>query len=213
MNTSRAAWTGIASVGLLALGIVLCSLAGVDAPGTSDADILERLGDGGKQAAAGIGLPLIGIGVAMLVWFATALRHVLVRLSGNDPLAAAIVPAAALLGGLMIVGVSLDVSSAITGFASDDFTATPDTARVLGTAGLLVALTGLTGGGVLVAATTRIAQRAKVLRPWVVWVSYIVAALCLTSFWNGGIASVAFGLWVVGAVLGVRKEERRRAEE
>ena len=63
------------------------------------------------------------------------LRRVLDRLSGGDPLAHAIVPAAALLGGLMITGVSLDVSSAITALATDEFTPDPDISRVLGTAG------------------------------------------------------------------------------
>ena len=69
------------------------------------------------------------------------------RISGGDPLTQAVVPAAALLGGLTITGVSLDVSSAITRLAADAFTPDPDTVRVLGTAGLVIGLTGLTGRG------------------------------------------------------------------
>jgi hypothetical protein len=205
----RAGWAGAASVVLLVAGVALCSLAGVDAPAASDAAILERLDDGAKQTAAGIGLPVLGLGVALLLWFATGLRRVLDRLSGGDPLAHAIVPAAALLGGLMITGVSIDVSSAITAFATDEFTPDPDTARVLGTAGLVVALTGLTGGAALVAVTTRIARRARALPTWAAWASYVVAVLCLSSFWSGGMASVAFALWLVGAVIGVLRSTRR----
>ena len=204
----RAGWAGAASVVLLVVGVALCALAGVDDPGVSDAAILERLDDGAKQTAAGIGLPVLGAGIALLLWFAVGLRRVLDRLSGGDPLAHATVPAAALLGGLMITGVSLDVSSAITAL-SDEFTPDPDTARVLGTAGAVVALTGLTGGAALVAVTTRIAQQARALPTWAVWVSYAVAVLCLSGFWSGGMASVAFALWLIGAVIGVLRAARR----
>jgi hypothetical protein len=197
----QAGWAGAASIALLALGVTLCSFAGVDAPGTSDATINERLDDGGKQAAAGIGLPLLSLGAALLLWFATGLRRLLDRLSGGDPLAHAVVPAAALVGGLVITGTSLDVSSAVTALGSDEFTPDPDLARLLGTAGLLVALTGLTGGAVLVAATTRIAQQARAMPSWAVWVSYAVAVLCLTGFWSGGTASVVLGMWLIGAVI------------
>jgi hypothetical protein len=179
----RAAWAGAASVVLLVVGLTLCALVGVDEPGVSDAAILERLDDGARQAAAGIGLPVLGVGVALLLWFAVGLRRVLDRLSGGDPLAHATVPAAALLGGLMITGVSLDVSSAITAL-SDAFTPDPDIARVLGTAGGLVGFTGLIGGAVLVAVTTRIAQQARALPTWAVWASYAVAVLCLSGFWS-----------------------------
>jgi hypothetical protein len=201
----RAALAGAASVVLLAVGVGLCSSAGVDAPGTSDAVIRDRLGDVANQVAAGIGLPTLGLGVALLLWFATGLRRALDRISGGDPLRHSVVPAAALLGGLTITGVSLDVSSAITKLAADAVTPDPDTVRVLGTAGLLVGLTGLTGGAVMVAVTTRIAHRAHTLPHWAVWASYLVALLCLTSFWNGGVASVAFAVWVIGAVVAMGK--------
>ena len=204
----RAGWAGAASVVLLAVGVALCAPVGVDDPGMSDAAILERLNDDARQAAAGIGLPVLGAGIALLLWFAVGLRRVLDRLSGGDPLAHAIVPAAALLGGLMITGVSLDVSSAVRGMVGRVHPR-PDTARVLGTAGLIVALTGLTGGGVLVAVTTRTAQQARALPTWAVWASYAVAVLCLTGFWSGGMASVAFALWLIGAVIGVLRAARR----
>jgi hypothetical protein len=40
-------------------------------------------------------------------------------------------------------------------------------------------------------------------------VSYAVAVLCLSSFWSGGMASVAFALWLIGAVIGVLRAARR----
>jgi len=183
-------------------------LVGVDDPSNSDATILERLNDGARQTAAGIGLPMLGVGVALLLWFATGLRRVLDRLSGGDPLAHATVPAAALLSGLMITGVSLDVSSAITAL-SDQFTPDADIARVLGTAGGLIGFTGLVGGAVLVAVTTRIAQQARALPTWAVWVSYAVAVLCLSGFWSADVAAVPFWLWLIGAVIGVLRVAQR----
>jgi hypothetical protein len=204
----RAGWAGAASVVLLVVGLTLCALVGVDEPGVSDAAILDRLDDGARQAAAGIGLPVLGVGVALLLWFAVGLRRVLDRLSGGDPLAHATVPAAALLGGLMITGVSLDVSSGVTAL-SDEFTPDADIARVLGTAGGLVGFTGLIGGAVLVAVTTRIAQQARALPTWAVWVSYAVAVLCLSGFWGADMASVPFWLWLIGAVIGVLRAARR----
>jgi hypothetical protein len=195
----RAGWAGAASVALLVVGVALCSLAGVDAPSASDEAILERLDDGAKQTAAGIGLPVLGLGVALLLWFPTGLRRVLDRMSGGDPLAYAIVPAAALLGGLMTTGVALDDSSAITA-ATDGFTAEADTARALGTAALVVSLSG---GAVLVAVTTRIAQQARVVPSWAVWASYVVPVLCLSGFWSAGMASVVFALWLICAVIGL----------
>ncbi len=113
----------------------------------------------------------------------------------------------------MITGVSIDVSSAITAWGTEEFTPDPDTARVLGTAGLLVALTGLTGGAVLVAVTTRVAQQARALPTWAVWVSYAVAVLCMSGFWSGGMGSVAFALWLIGAVIGVLRAARRTPPE
>jgi hypothetical protein len=141
----RAGWAGAASVALIAVGLTLTYLVGVDAASRSDADILQRLDDGGRQAAAGIGVPILALGVALLLWFATGLRQLLDRLSGGDPLAHATVPAAALLGGLLITAVSLDVASAFAAL-SDEFTPDPDTARALGIAGAVIGLTGLVGG-------------------------------------------------------------------
>jgi hypothetical protein len=204
----RAGWAGAASVVLLVVALSLTALVGVDDPSNSDATILERLNDGARQTAAGIGLPMLGVGVALLLWFATGLRRVLDRLSGGDPLAHATVPAAALLSGLMITGVSLDVSSAITAL-SDQVTPDADIARVLGTAGGLIGFTGLIGGAALVAVTTRIAQQARALPTWAVWVSYAVAVLCLSGFWSADVAAVPFWLWLIGAVIGVLRVARR----
>ena len=183
-------------------------LVGVDDPSMSDSAILDRLNDDVRQVAAGVGMPVLAAGIALLLWFATGLRRVLDRLSGGDPLAHAIVPAAALLGGLMITGVSLDVASAYAAL-SNEFTPDPDTVRALGMAGSVLALTGLIGGGVLVAVTTRIVQHARVLPAWAVWASYAVAGLSLTGFWSGGMASVAFALWLLGAVVGMLRASRQ----
>ena len=204
----RAGWAGAAALALCVIGLTLNYQVVVDAARMSDASILERLNDGGRQVAAGIGVPVLAAGVGLLLWFATGLRQVLDQLSGGDPLAHATVPAAALLGGLMITGVSLDVSSAVAAL-SDEFTPNPDTARALGIAGAIAGLTGLTGGAALVAVTTRIAQQARALPTWAVWVSYAVAVLCLSGFWSGGMASVAFALWLIGAVIGVLRAARR----
>ncbi|TCC05765.1 hypothetical protein [Kribbella soli] len=57
--------------------------------------------------------------------------------------------------------------------------------------------------------TTRIAQQAGALPTWATWVSYAVAVLCLAGFWSGGMASVAFALWLIGAVIGVLHTARR----
>jgi hypothetical protein len=70
-------------------------------------------------------------------------------------------------------------------------------------------LTGLTGGAALVAVTTRIAQQARALPTWAVWVSYAVAVLCLSGFWGADMAAVPFWLWVIGAVVGVLRAARR----
>jgi len=158
----QAGWAGAASVALVAAGVALTYLVGVDQASRSSASIIERLNDGGRQVAAGIGVPVLAAGVALLLWFATGLRHVLDRLSGGDPLAHAIVPAAALLGGLMITAVSLDVASAFAAM-SDEFTPDPDTSRALGMAAAVLGLTGLIGGAVMVAVTTRIARQAHAL--------------------------------------------------
>ena len=58
----RAGWAGAASVVLLAVGLALTYLVGVDEASMSDAAILERLDDGGRQAAAGIGVPVLARG-------------------------------------------------------------------------------------------------------------------------------------------------------
>ena len=204
----HAAWAGAASVVLLAGGIGLGYLVGVDDPTMKDADILRRLNDDGRQAAAGIGVPVLAGGVALLLWFASGLRSVLDRISGEDPLAHAIVPAAALFGGLAITGVSLDVGSAFAAW-SDEFTADPDTVRALGMAGQVLGLTGLVGAAVVVAVTTRVLRKAEALPTWATWASYLVVFLCLAGFWSGGMGSVAFALWVFAAVVGMLRAAGR----
>ena len=72
----RAGWAGAASVVLLAAGVGLTTPVSVDAPSASDAVILSSINDGAKQAAAGIGVPLLGLGVALMLWFAVGLRRV-----------------------------------------------------------------------------------------------------------------------------------------
>lgn len=211
MDESRAlrhaGWAGAAAVVLLGAAVALGYQVGVDDPRMSDSDILARLDDDTRQAAAGLALPVLAAGVALLLWFATGLRRVLDRLSGDDPLAHAVVPAAALFGGLMTTGVCLDVASGYAAW-SPEFTADPDTVRALGMAGQLVALTGIIGCGVLVAVTARLARRAGVLPTWATWASYAVVVLCLAGFWSGGTASVAVALWLVGAVVGVLRTAR-----
>jgi hypothetical protein len=204
----RAAWAGIGAVLMIGLGIALSALVGVDQPNVPDAEILARVNDGARQIAAGIAMPVLGIGAALLIWFATGLRQVLDEISGGDPLTHAIVPAAALLGALAIAGVGLDVSTAITAM-SDAFTPTADIARVLGTAALATGLTALAGAAVIIAVTTHLAHRANALPTWTVWTSYALATLCLTSFWTAGTASVAFALWTIGAVVGLLRVARR----
>jgi hypothetical protein len=204
----RAAWAGAASVVLLVVAVALDYLVGVDNPSISDAAILERLNNNARQAAAGVGVPLLAAGVALLLWFATGLRRVLDRLSGGDPLAHAIVPAAAMFGGLTITGVSLDLASAFAAW-SDEFTPDPNTVRALGMAGQILALTELIGCGVIAAVTARIGQQTRALPTWAVWVSYAVAVLWLSGFWSGGIASVAVALWLMGAVIGMLRVARR----
>lgn len=76
-------------------------------------------------------------------------------------------------------------------------------------AGQVLGLTGLIGGAVLVAVTTRIAQQASALPTWAIWVSYAVAVLCLSGFWSGGVGSVALALWLIGVVIGVLRVARR----
>lgn len=206
MNESRAlqhaAWAGAASVVLLVAAVALGYQVGVDDASMSDADILRRLNDDGRQAAAGIAMPVLAAGVALLLWFASGLRWLLDRISGGDPLAHTIVPAAALFGGLMITGVSLDIGAAVAAW-SDEFTADPNTARAVGMGGQALALTGLIGAGVLVAVATRILRKAEALPTWATWASYAVVFLCLAGFWSGGMGSVAFALWILGAVVGM----------
>ncbi len=203
----RAGWAGAASVALLVLGVALGYLVGVDDFTMSDSAILERLNNDARQVAAGFAMPVIAAGIALLLWFATGLRHILDRLSGGDPLAHAIVPAVAMFGGLMITGISLDVASAYAALFKE-FTPDPNTVRALGMAGGVLAFTGMIGGGVMVAVTTRIAQQARALPAWAVWASYAVAGLTLTGFWSGGMANVAFALWLIGAVIGVLRTAR-----
>ena len=63
----RAGWAGAASIVFLAAGLTLTYFVGVDQATRSDASILERLNDDGRQVAAGIGIPVTAVGVALLL--------------------------------------------------------------------------------------------------------------------------------------------------
>jgi hypothetical protein len=92
---------------------------------------------------------------------------------------------------------------------SDEFTPDPDTARALGMAGSVLALSGLIGGGVLVAATARIAQQARALPAWAVGGVLRHRRAVPDRLWSGGMASVAFAVWLIGAVIAVLHAARR----
>ncbi|MBU2662784.1 hypothetical protein KOI35_04615 [Actinoplanes bogorensis] len=205
----HAGWAGAVAVVLLIAGLSISATASIEEPGLSDAAVAGRLDDGARQAAAGVGLPLLCLGLALMLWFASGLRRLLDRQSGGDPLTHTIVPAVALLGGLMITSISLGVASAV-GASRGEFTPDPATARVLSTAGGLIGFSGLVGGAVLIAVTTRIAHRARALPTWVAWLSYAVAVLCLSGFWGADAAAAPFWLGVIGAVVGLLRAARAR---
>jgi hypothetical protein len=73
----RAGWAGAASIVLLVVAVPLCASVGEDDPSVSDAAIIEGLHDSARQAAAGAGLPVLGAGIALLLWFTVGLRQVL----------------------------------------------------------------------------------------------------------------------------------------
>ena len=70
----RAGWAGAASGALPAVGVALGYLVGGDDPSMSDAAIPERLTDDARQVAAGVGMPVLAAGIALLLWSATGLR-------------------------------------------------------------------------------------------------------------------------------------------
>jgi hypothetical protein len=163
---------------VLVVGVALCSLAGVDAPGVSVAAILKRLDDGAKHTVVGIGLPLVAAGRGLLLWFAVWLRRVLDRLSGGEPLAHSIVPAAGLLSGLLI-------SWGVARRVERNHGHRDDADRAAG------------------------ARSADVGRPGVLRHRRAVSVRLLER----GMASVAFVLWLIGAVIGRLRAARRPAPE
>lgn len=211
MRTIRhAAWGGLAGLILAVTSIVFFAIVAAD-PTDTDASILDNIAGDTEQALAPTALILLGPAVALLLWFAAGLARYLAARDPAEGLTAAVIPGMALFAGLLFAGLTLDLSSILAASWTDRFTADADTARLLGVAGAFLWLGSLVGGAVVVAATSRVGQRTGLLPAWAVWLGYAVALVCLFGVATYGLAMPVFGLWLLGAEIGLLRATRPTA--
>lgn len=206
MNESQqirlAGWAGIVGVVLLLVGGFFWGLSTFQ-PNWTDAALLQQATGSNEQYYAYLAYTLFAPALALLLWFATGLRRVLVVRAGSDRLAAVVVPGMAMFAGLMIAAVFIDLSSTFAAAWTEQFTPSADTIRALDLGAFGMSVGGLIGVGALVAATSRVLQTTRSASPWVVWIGYAVAFVCVFGLWTWGFAVIPAMAWLLGGSIGL----------
>jgi hypothetical protein len=201
----HAALSGTAVAVLFGLGSTIWAL---DMPedGTPTAEIVDFYRDTADRIVVGASLSLLGI--AAFVWFAAALRRVLIDAGGDDVLATTAF-GGALLGMAAGLGAeTVNMSAALRahdGELSDPLAQTLfETSQILGSAATGVGL------GVFAVATAAVALRTRLVLPRSLAIATLLVGLVLLSplshvNWVAGAALVLIASAVAGSIALGRK--------
>lgn len=150
--------------------------------GDTDEEILAYYADSGNRAREIAAFFLIAVAALFLLWFVSTLRN---RLRSVEPepksLSALAFGAGVASAALLVAALSLFVSVSLTIEDSDQFAVDPNLARVLENAGFLLFTGSTMVASVLVAATSVLALRTRVLPRWLGWVGLPVALVLLVA--------------------------------
>ncbi|MGH8868555.1 MAG: hypothetical protein ACRDYU_11225 [Actinomycetes bacterium] len=204
----RSAVAGLFGVAFVTLGIGL--VAGSPPPDASTEVIVNHLADDEDHVRSLLCSLFLVPGFALLLWFAAALRSVLAQMSSTDRLPSIVLPGMAVFATAGLGGQALTAAPAVAAAVTRPEVVDPAAYRLFTVAGLFLALGGLAGAAVLVAATSRVAGEAGSL-PLVAEVGgYLVAVTCALGYFGYGVAVPLLLLWLTGACIAVWRFASRR---
>ncbi len=177
-----ARWAPLSGVVFVALWVVALFLT-FGNPGDSDREILSWYADSGNRDKQMAGLFVIFAASLVFVWFLSVLRGRLANAEGR----AGTLTAMAFGGGLVAAALWMVSNVFFSAFSiavgdSDKFVVDPNTYRVVSDIGWVIFVSGTMTALLVVLSTALLSLKGQIVPRWIAWISIVVAALMVVSF-------------------------------
>ena len=183
MPSSRwARWSPVGGVIFVALYLVGLALTSSPDSGKPDEKIVAHYAKAGTRHQDIASFFLILAAGLAFVWFLAMLRNRLTRSEGPGPWTAAAFGAGFVSIALWIAGFGLFTAPSFARTDTHRFVLDANTFRILNDLGYALWFSGTTIAAVTVVATAILSLRTGLLPRWLAWVSFVVAATMLVSF-------------------------------
>jgi hypothetical protein len=184
MASSRwARWSPLS--GVLFVALYMVGFALMSSPDTKDSDmkILAHYAKSGNRRDDVMAFLFVLAAALVFIWFLSLLRIRLARAEGGSgPWTTAAFGSGFASIALWLVGVGLFVAPSAARADTHAFVLDPNTYRILNDLGYGMWFSGTTIAGVIVLSTALLSLNAGVLPKWLTWLSFVVAATMLVSF-------------------------------
>ena len=210
-----ARWWPLTGIAFVALWIIGFAILGddVDSQSSNEKILAYYAKSGNRDKHVALFFMVLAAGL-FFVWFITRLRGRLARAEGTaGNLTAVVVGAGMTANALWLVSSALFVAPAFSIEDTKKFTLDPDTYRISQDIGYAIWFSGTTIAAILVAATTVLALRHGLLPKVICWLSFVVAATMLVSFFFIPFIIMCGWILVVCATLILRPEPQAPAPQ
>jgi len=179
-----ARWSPLSGVVFVATWIIAIAItSGSPSSDDSDTTIVDYYNSSGHRNKDIAALFCVLVGLLFFVWFISALRTRLARAEGKaGGLTAAAFGAGLVMAALWFTGAAMFTSASMTRSDTSQFQLDPNTFRMINDMGFDFWFGGTTIALVTVVATALLSLRAGPLPKWLAWLSFLVAATMLVSF-------------------------------
>ena len=165
--------------------------------GDSDSEILAWYADSGNRDKALASFMIVLAAGLLFVWFLSVLRGRMAEAEGTAGTRTALAFGAGLVAvTLWTIAMAVWTSIAFAVQDSDEFVVEPNTERLFGILGYAIWFGGTTIALLVVLCVGLIGLQGRLIPRWLAWVSFLVAATMLVSFFF-----VPFLIWLVWILL------------
>ena len=177
-----ARWAPISGVLFVALWVAAMFLI-FNNPGDSDSEIVSWYDDSGNRHKQIAGLFIILAASLAFIWFVSVLRGRLAHAEGKAGTLTAIAFGAGLVTAALwtVANVFFQAISLAVG-DTKEFVVDPNTFRLIDVVGYAIFVSGTTVALLVVVATALVSLKGQIVPKWLAWLSFVVAATMLVSF-------------------------------
>lgn len=177
-----ARWAPLSGIVFVVLWVVALFLVSNN-PGDSDSEIVSWYEDSGHRHKQIAGVLIILAASLAFIWFVSVLRGRLAHAEGKAGTLTAIAFGAGLV--TTALWTVANVFFAAISFAvgdTNEFAVDPNTYRVINDMGYAIFVSGTTVALLVVVATALHSLKGQIVPKWIAWLSFVVAATMLVSF-------------------------------